>query len=453
MIHLVWMALLLALPGAASAQGDDYNPQNPPDPMSRYQVTVSAEPAEAANVAGSGKYAIGATVRVSTSARANYEFLYWMQDGVRIDKGQTFNYVMEDKKTSFVAVYGYNPSNPSDPTAPNSYRLYLESSEEGSCTFNRVSGQRQEAGRNVWVAVQNITPGFVFQGWYLNGERVSSSMSLSFLMPDEDVTLTAQLVFDPSNPDDPASNNGQGNIENGKIGDVNGDEKINGLDIVELVSLIMDGGYTSVGDLYPVGRPDGKLSGMDLVEEVDLVMSQVASSRACSRLADRRAVDNALVMTEGIAGTKVLGVKSDKQYILSQMMVELSGNMSLTDITSDRHHVVAYRQLADNRYVVVCYSNKNLSFDANEKLLEFHYVGEGELSVHDVMMVGADKNDYYFSATMSGDATGISSSAVTQARTFDVYAVSGCLVRRGATSVSNLPKGVFVINGQKVVVR
>lgn len=58
------------------------------------------------------------------------------------------------------------------------------------------------------------------------------------------------------------------------LGDINEDDKVNGMDIVEMVDYIMNNGYASTADLYPVGAPDGVINGMDLVEEVDLILSQ-----------------------------------------------------------------------------------------------------------------------------------------------------------------------------------
>jgi uncharacterized repeat protein (TIGR02543 family) len=233
-INLVWLLLVLGTTGAQAQ--DDYNPANPPEPMTRYAVTVTAEPAEAGYTSGSGKYAQGATVNVSTSAKSNYEFQYWMQDGVRIDKGKSFKYTMGSEKTSFVAVYAYNPPNPQEPTMPNSYRLYLETNEEGSCTFNLTSGQKQKGGQKVTVKAQNITPGFVFQGWYEGETQVSTSASFSYTMPTKDVTLTAHLVYNPSSPGDPTGSQSSVDQTEVKAGDVNGDGEVNEVD----AQLILD---------------------------------------------------------------------------------------------------------------------------------------------------------------------------------------------------------------------
>ena len=233
-INLVWLLLVLGTTGAQAQ--DDYNPANPPEPMTRYAVTVSCEPAEAGYTSGSGKYTQGATVNVSTSAKSNYEFQYWMQDGVRIDKGTSFKYTMGSEKSSFVAVYAYNPLNPQEPTMPNTYRLYLETNEEGSCTFNLTSGQKQKGGQKVTVKAQNITPGFVFQGWYEGETQVSTSASFSYTMPTKDVTLTAHLVYNPSSPGDPSGSQSSVDQTDVKAGDVNGDGEVNEVD----AQLILD---------------------------------------------------------------------------------------------------------------------------------------------------------------------------------------------------------------------
>ena len=238
-----WLTILLSVLSTAGVQAQEvYNPENPPDPLMLFKVTVSAEPAEAGYVSGEGRYAEGDNVNLSTSIRNNdYEFLYWKQDGVQIDSPRNFSYTMGNNKTSFVAVYGYNPKSPQDPTAANNYRLYVNTDAEGSCTFNIANGTKFKADQYINVAAQNISPGFVFLGWYADGQKVSSSASFNYLMPYKDVTLTASLVYDPVSPDDPVSSGDPQSIANGKSGDVNGDGVVNVADAVLLINHYLNG--------------------------------------------------------------------------------------------------------------------------------------------------------------------------------------------------------------------
>ena len=61
----------------------------------------------------------------------------------------------------------------------------------------------------------------------------------------------------------------------------------------------------------------------------------------------------------------------------------------------------------------------------------------------------------YFSAGAKGNgATGITDmDASTDAKTFDVYSVDGQLVKQAATSLEGLPKGLYIVNGEKVAIK
>lgn len=232
-------------------------------------------------------------------------------------------------------------------------------------------------------------------------------------------------------------------------GDLNGDGFINGYDIVAMVDLIMAQGYKIEADLYPASAPDNVIDGFDLVALVDLIMAQPAPghSPAISALPEKP-----LTLTENKAGVKTLGIDAYEQFILTQMMVELSDGMALTGVTSDNHHTVAYRQLDDNKYMVLCYSDENAAFDSNASALTFHYTGNGEMKVNDALLISADKQGYRGTDVTSGSTTGIST-IITNGQPFDVYTADGRLVKRGATSTKGLSKGMYIINEQKIVVK
>ena len=108
----VFAVLLLSIAGAWA---DDYDPQNPPDPNISFKLTVSASPSEAGYVSGGGRYKEGQQVQLSTSPKANYDFLYWTCDGVQVSDQASFSYTMPQKPVNLVAVYAFNPTNPDDP--------------------------------------------------------------------------------------------------------------------------------------------------------------------------------------------------------------------------------------------------------------------------------------------------------------------------------------------------
>jgi len=189
----------------AGAWADDFNPANPPDPAAKYKVTVSVSPAEGGYASGGGEFEKDKKIKLSTSPSSGYEFLYWIHEGEQVSTSSKFYYIVTDQPVHLVAVYQYNPGNPGDPQTNASRYLYLNTNEDGCCTFNQTSGAKQKIGKYISVKAQNVSPGFQFLGWYAGEEKVGSTLSFSYLMPDYDVTLTAKFVYNPDSPSDPES--------------------------------------------------------------------------------------------------------------------------------------------------------------------------------------------------------------------------------------------------------
>jgi len=232
------------------------------------------------------------------------------------------------------------------------------------------------------------------------------------------------------------------------LGDLNGSQTINGSDIVEFVSVVMGQEYTPYADLYPIGHPDGIINGMDLVIEIDLVLAQEATN---ALPASNKMSAETMSIKEPSRGTQVFGVQCERQFVLAQMVVELSDGMQLSDVTSDENHHVAFRHIGSNKYMIVCYSNKNDVFADNENMVKLHYVGSGNITVVDLLMVDADKSEYTMSE--STVITGISSMTSKESTSNDIFSLNGRLVRKNATTTKGLPKGIYIVDGRKVIIK
>jgi hypothetical protein len=261
--------LLVALLPAAAQDG--FDPSNPPEPYVSYQLTVSCQPAEAATVSGGGKYRQGTTVTVKATAKTNYTFQYWTLNGERIEETKVqFKYTTRNQDDVLVAVYEYtppqtppfDPSNPAEPTVitkpdkpdePTTYKLYLRVEPEDGGTINRESGMASEAGTEISL---KATPkeNFRFDGWYDGDELLSETVTYTYTMQEQDATLVARFIYDPSGPSEPNANGDQGNVQNelSKY-DLNQDGKETAADIVIIVN-------------YMAGVPDEGIT----LERVDL---------------------------------------------------------------------------------------------------------------------------------------------------------------------------------------
>ena len=237
------------------------------------------------------------------------------------------------------------------------------------------------------------------------------------------------------------------------LGDVNGDWKINGSDIVEMVDHIM--GRPSDTFILAAAEltGDGMVNGSDLVEEISLVMSQgISQAPASVGNYAPTLLASALALNSNHDGEAVLSVRSEVDYILTQMTLQLSDSQQLTDITTDAHHLVEWRELSEGRYFVLCYSAGNAEFESRDALLTFHYTGEGDIMVSDAMMVDTDRQETHFAPVNTSGATGIDWTLGSLSQPADIYSVNGYLIREQATSLKGLVKGVYVINGKAVII-
>ena len=233
------------------------------------------------------------------------------------------------------------------------------------------------------------------------------------------------------------------------MGDVNGDEKINGSDIVELVDHIMERPSDRFVEAAADLSGDGKINGSDLTLEIELVMSQEISPAPMQPDFS----GNGLSISNHHDGTMSVSVDGGKGYILAQMVVELSPGQKLEGFHTDNTHKVACRRLSDNRYFVLCYSSGNAPFSSNDDILTIRYSGEGDASICNAMLVDETRTECHFNPVCSGDATGIAATLKDITQAVDVYSLDGALVKKQATSLEGLPKGVYLVNGNKLFIK
>ncbi len=261
-LALMLLPALLAGSGVRAA-GDDYNPGNPPEPNALFTISVQSDHGW---TSGGGTYLQGNKASVSVSSSdENYTFAYWTKDGVEYTQEQTFTYEVQEN-AHFEAVFNFTPVDPSEPVTPNAYRLYLAPDLEGSCSFNRTSGAKAEGGEYVCVEA-TPSPGFVFQGWFQNGNKLSTSLSFNYYMPRQNVTLQARFSYNPTSPGEPQGDGSQtGQVDNGgKVGDVNGDGVVSTADAVLLINSYVGGAADKLPKAVADMNGDGVVNTADAV--------------------------------------------------------------------------------------------------------------------------------------------------------------------------------------------
>lgn len=237
MIMVIGILLLLSESGMPCLAQDEFKPGDPPEPNQNYKLSTACEPVDAGYVSGSGLYQEGTSVWINASSRSsNYVFDHWTLNGQGYSSEQGFNYVTVAAKGLLTAYFKYVPESPAEPTLVIKKRLYLNSTPQECCSFNRTSGEKVETDSYVEINCY-ANSGYNFLGWYANGVKVSTVRDFNYQMPSDETTLTAMFKYSPSNPDEPGS--AGGDIQNLSQGDVNGDTVINATDAVEIINAVV----------------------------------------------------------------------------------------------------------------------------------------------------------------------------------------------------------------------
>lgn len=104
------------------------------------------------------------------------------------------------------------------------------------------------------------------------------------------------------------------------------------------------------------------------------------------------------------------------------------------------------KQLTEGNYFID--ANRNLFYSANgtETMKAFRAIF--------VSTAAAPAKAMFFSIRgNSGETTGIEDVKTLAGKTFDVYSIDGMLVRKNATNLNGLAKGVYVVNGKKYIAK
>lgn len=271
-IYRLLSGLLLIIGSSQTALAQNvYNPTNPPEPQMYYKLTTSVNISGAGYTSGSGKYKEGDKVRINTSAYQNYTFAYWTLNGVHYSDERSFYYTMGHEMAEFVAHYSFTPSNPQEPALNLKNRLYLTSSPEGCCSFNRTSGEKFFTDNYISVNVY-ANQGYEFIGWYEKGKLVSKVKSFSYYMTgDQNVTLEARFVYNPVSPGDPSST---GNDPTYLVGDVDKDKVVDVTDAVIVNDHFIKGTTHELKSAVADVNRDGVMDVSDVVEIIQKYLNK-----------------------------------------------------------------------------------------------------------------------------------------------------------------------------------
>ena len=177
-----------------TAAAQDFNPDNPPEPMARYLLTVKANPAEAATVSGGGKYKVNSRIYPDTQAKSkDWKFVNWTKsDGAVVSTNTNFTYYTTNAAETLTANYEKVAVSKITLSTDPVDRGYLY----GSGTYRVGDKVRIRCDRHSY---------FDFLYWSTeDGVKVSDKYYFDYQVTEKDVHFVAHLKYNPNSPGEPS---------------------------------------------------------------------------------------------------------------------------------------------------------------------------------------------------------------------------------------------------------
>ena len=236
-------------------------------------------------------------------------------------------------------------------------------------------------------------------------------------------------------------------------GDANGDSEVNVADIVEIVNFILGKPSAKFLETAADLNGDGEVNVSDIVKLVSIIMSANNGSRMRALSLDYTEND-LLALAGNNDGSLSLQLKNDGGYVASQFDVRLSDGLSLNNIMLNNGrcngHLMTYSAIGDNLYRVVIYSPENRSFTGNNgELLKIKTAGTGDVEISNILFITSNQSEKTFSK-LHYTATMIQTLETSEP--MDVYSLDGRKIRKQAQNTDGLKKGMYIINGQKIII-
>lgn len=148
----------------------------------------------------------GSNVYLNVNLNSGYRLRSLTLDGKQLEKQYSeYHFVMPSvTDVTVMADIVYDPESPSDPQPPTppvkTYKLTVVCNPIGAASLSGAGTYKEDD----WVNLSADTySGYVFKGWTRDGETVSTNSYYNFEMPASDMVLTANYVYNPTNPKDP----------------------------------------------------------------------------------------------------------------------------------------------------------------------------------------------------------------------------------------------------------
>ena len=238
-----------------------------------------------------------------------------------------------------------------------------------------------------------------------------------------------------------------------KKGDANGDGVVDVADVVAVVNYILGKASDNFNEAAANINGDEVVDVADVVGIVNIILGK-SYARGDEAVLDEFTDNDRLRLTKS---DRLLTISLDNNghYIAAQFDVRIPEGQTIESviINKDRAqgHQAVYAEIRENLYRVVVYTLDSETFAGHSgELLSIRFADAAEgVEIDNIKFVTCNMGIKTF-APLNDETTGMAALGLMQ-EPADIYSLDGRLVKKSATSLEGLPKGVYIIRGRKVV--
>ena len=238
--------------------------------------------------------------------------------------------------------------------------------------------------------------------------------------------------------------------------DVNQDGEVDVVDVVDIARFVVGTPAQTFVEFLADLNSDDEVNVADAVALVNEIAGDLNFAKPYG--APQTAYDDHLALTYNDDHSLSLSMESQRDFTAFQMDLYTNSEdnvMGLRLNTARKNgHQLIYNKVGEGHYRVVVLSIANNAFNgANGELLNIQLDGfnTSDVTVGNIHFITTDGTDLRFDDLSLGSVTGIESLTPDSSEKGDnnIYDLSG----RKVSGASALPKGVYIMNGKKVVVK
>lgn len=246
-------------------------------------------------------------------------------------------------------------------------------------------------------------------------------------------------------------------------GDVNGDGESDVVDVVDIARYVVGTAAETFVPILADINNDGEVNIGDAVCLVNDIAGDQNFAKPMGSPSKPETTSDALMLTEGSNGLSLL-LENQRDYTAFQFDLYVPEGVDVMQMMLNaqrkQKHQLLYNKVEEGHWRVAALSTSNRTFaDNSGELLSFTLAGNanGDVVVSDIHFFTPDGEDCTFNdiRLQAGIVTDIQTAGNPQqtADHPDVYDLSGRKIDNSKWSNHQLPKGIYIVNGKKVIIK